>query len=157
MVRLFHSNWYWDLEVNIELWFEYLLRHGMPVVRPAEGEPFIEVSTTFYIPRTPPVDDRVWAFFILNHLHVIAQFSLNLEHHCHVWTEGLLNPPPASPIPPLREQQSVVFRRVPYLERLWSIFQDQSDLFTSSAVAELISETGPTAHTLLSAPEHLHL
>lgn len=113
----------------------------MPIVRPVDTEQFIE--TTIYIPSCPPLDHQVWAFFILNNLHTIALHSLILEHQCNTWTEGLLVPPPAEPIPTLNEQQSTVFRRVPYLEQLWSIWQDQQ--FTSSL------ESTPTGRRQLIA------
>jgi len=136
----------------MELWVEYLLRHGMPIVRPPDQEPFLESAPSFYIPRTPPVDHRVWAFFILNNIHVIAQYSIMLEAHCNVWTEGLLVPPPLNPIPTISEQQQLVFRRIPFLRDLWSHWLDNREFFTSNPIEEI----APTVRIALSSQELIH-
>lgn len=136
----------------MELWLEYLQRHGMPIIRPQE--PFLEEATfSFYIPASPPVEHRVWAFFLMNNSHIIANYSYELEDQINQWCDELLVVTRHS-MPTLNEQRRIVFSHIPYLERLWDSWQNHTHLFTSLAVAP--SENAPTGRRRLFAPEPRH-
>jgi hypothetical protein len=132
----------------MELWIEYLQRHGLPIIRPQE--PFLETFSV-YVPPRPPVEHRVWAFFLMNNSYLIADQSYDLEDRINQWCDELLVITQTT-MPTLTEQRDIVFGQCPSLERLWNSWQRQSHLFTSSLTARNV----PTARRLSFVPERRH-
>lgn len=97
-----------------ELWEEYLIRHGLPVVKPFE--PFVEeISFQTYIPENPPIEHRMWIFFLMSNSQLISNYQLENLYNFYISQEDI--------IPSISEQQSVLFRKIPYLEVLWNNWQ----------------------------------
>ncbi len=111
----------------MELWEEYLQRHGMPIIRPQE--PFLQEST-FYIPATPPLEHRAWAFFLMNNSYLIANHSYELEDQINDWCDSLLIIR-ENTMPNINEQRNIIFGHLPSLENLWNSWSHNLERFTS--------------------------
>jgi len=114
----------------MEIWVEYLFRHGLPIVRPFA--PFEEKQNPFdmYVPSSPPMEQQIWAFFLYYNRQIISNYSQELETAIREWNEATLLFPQEN-LPTFNEQQSILFEHLPLLQELWTIWQDAT--FISSA------------------------
>jgi hypothetical protein len=98
----------------MELWEEYCIRHNMPVIR--AYDPFYYEPPQIIIRQNPPLEHRVWAYFLAHYQPMIR--PLETEE----WQDAIMTC--RGNAPGINEQRAIVFHRLPALEAVWTEWQE---------------------------------
>jgi hypothetical protein len=114
----------------MELWVEYLMRHGLPIVRPYP--PFLEEKSFNIIVRdNPSYEQRVWSYFLIRHREEINNHSLMLGNIAKIWERIILG----HLGPTVGEQREILFHEIPTLESLWNNWENHSITFSPQDIS----------------------